>query len=175
MMERRKALGGSLPKRTTTARKPLVAAEGGDVRGDARRVGQPGSLDHDGLHPPAAQPVPRRRDAGERIVPIIPDEGRTFGMDALFRELEIYASQGQKYEPVDHDLLLSYTEDSDGQILEEGITEAGSMASFIAAGDVVRHPWRADDPVLHLLFDVRVPARRRPDLAGGRHPRRAAS
>ncbi len=70
---------------------------------------------------------------GERVVPIIPDEGRTFGMDSLFKELEIYASQGQKYEPVDHDLLLSYTEDSDGQILEEGITEAGSMASFIAA------------------------------------------
>ena len=67
-------------------------------------------------------------------MPIIPDEARTFGMDALFRELKIYASQGQKYEPVDHDLLLSYTESSDGQILEEGITEAGSMASFIAAG-----------------------------------------
>ena len=71
---------------------------------------------------------------GARVVPIIPDEGRTFGMDALFPELKIYASQGQKYEPVDHKLLLSYTESSSGQILEEGITEAGSMASFIAAG-----------------------------------------
>jgi pyruvate dehydrogenase E1 component len=75
----------------------------------------------------------RDTQMGERVVPIIPDEGRTFGMDSLFKELEIYASQGQKYEPVDHDLLLSYAEDSDGQILEEGITEAGSMASFIAA------------------------------------------
>jgi pyruvate dehydrogenase E1 component len=76
------------------------------------------------------------RDAsfGERVVPIIPDEARTFGMDSLFRELKIYASQGQKYEPVDHDLLLSYTESTSGQILEEGITEAGSLASFIAAG-----------------------------------------
>ena len=71
---------------------------------------------------------------GSRVVPIIPDEARTFGMDSLFRELRIYASQGQKYEPVDHDLLLSYTESSDGQILEEGITEAGAMCSFIAAG-----------------------------------------
>src|SRR4029077_9783147 len=62
-----------------------------------------------------------------------PDEARTFGMDALFRELKIYAALGQKYEPVDHDLLLSYTESNRGQILEEGITEAGSMASFIAA------------------------------------------
>jgi pyruvate dehydrogenase E1 component len=70
---------------------------------------------------------------GRRVVPIIPDEGRTFGMDALFKELKIYASQGQLYEPVDHNMLLSYVEDDDGQILEEGITEAGSMASWIAA------------------------------------------
>ena len=70
---------------------------------------------------------------GERVVPIIPDEARTFGMDSLFREIGIYASQGQLYEPVDHNLLLSYTEEKDGQILEEGITEAGALASFTAA------------------------------------------
>ena len=67
-------------------------------------------------------------------MPIIPDEARTFGMDALFKELGIYASNGQLYEPVDHNLLLSYMEAKDGQILEEGITEAGSLASWIAAG-----------------------------------------
>ena len=71
---------------------------------------------------------------GARVVPIIPDEARTFGMDALFREFKIYASHGQKYDPVDAELLLSYAESKDGQILEEGITEAGSMASFTAAG-----------------------------------------
>ena len=71
---------------------------------------------------------------GPRVVPIIPDEARTFGMDSLFKEFGIYASQGQQYEPVDHALLLSYKESQRGQILEEGITEAGSMASFIAAG-----------------------------------------
>jgi pyruvate dehydrogenase E1 component len=71
---------------------------------------------------------------GPRVVPIIPDEGRTFGVDALFRELKIYASEGQKYEPVDAAMLHAYIESSDGQILEEGITEAGSMASFTAAG-----------------------------------------
>ena len=71
---------------------------------------------------------------GPRVVPIVPDEARTFGMDALFKEIGIYASRGQQYEPVDHDLLLSYKESKDGQILEEGITEAGSLASFIAAG-----------------------------------------
>jgi len=75
----------------------------------------------------------RDPDFGSRVVPIIPDEGRTFGMDALFKELKIYASQGQLYEPVDHDLLLSYVEGRDGQILEEGITEAGGLASWIAA------------------------------------------
>ncbi len=71
---------------------------------------------------------------GKHVVPIIPDEGRTFGMDPFFREFGIYASQGQKYTPVDAEMLLNYHEAQDGQLLEEGITEAGSMASFIAAG-----------------------------------------
>jgi pyruvate dehydrogenase E1 component len=71
---------------------------------------------------------------GKRVVPIIPDEARTFGLDALFREVKIYAPFGQAYEPVDAALLLSYQEARNGQILEEGITEAGSMASFTAAG-----------------------------------------
>ncbi|MCX6619796.1 MAG: pyruvate dehydrogenase (acetyl-transferring), homodimeric type, partial [Acidobacteria bacterium] len=71
---------------------------------------------------------------GRFVVPIIPDEGRTFGMEALFRQIGIYASQGQLYKPVDRDMLLYYREAKDGQILEEGITEAGSMASLTAAG-----------------------------------------
>ena len=73
------------------------------------------------------------------MVPIVPDEARTFGMDSLFRELKIYASQGQLYEPVDAQLLLSYAEAQNGQILEEGITEAGSMASWIAAATSYAH------------------------------------
>ncbi|MGH9297470.1 MAG: pyruvate dehydrogenase (acetyl-transferring), homodimeric type, partial [Acidimicrobiales bacterium] len=71
---------------------------------------------------------------GRHVVPIIPDEGRTFGLDALFSEVKIYASEGQRYTSVDAGLLLSYAEDRRGQILEEGITEAGAMASFQAAG-----------------------------------------
>ncbi|MHB8293735.1 MAG: pyruvate dehydrogenase (acetyl-transferring), homodimeric type [Acidimicrobiales bacterium] len=71
---------------------------------------------------------------GQRIVPIIPDEARTFGLDALFKEIKIYSSAGQLYTPVDAGLLLSYVESRDGQILEEGITEAGAMASLTAAG-----------------------------------------
>ncbi|HYZ86772.1 MAG TPA: pyruvate dehydrogenase (acetyl-transferring), homodimeric type, partial [Bryobacteraceae bacterium] len=70
----------------------------------------------------------------KHIVPIIPDEARTFGMDSLFTQIGIYASQGQLYTPVDRDTLMYYKESKDGQLLEEGITEAGSMASFTAAG-----------------------------------------
>jgi pyruvate dehydrogenase E1 component len=76
----------------------------------------------------------RNKSIGRQIVPIIPDEARTFGLDALFREIGIYSSKGQLYEPVDIKSLLYYHEAKDGQILEEGITEAGSMSSFIAAG-----------------------------------------
>jgi pyruvate dehydrogenase E1 component len=73
-------------------------------------------------------------ELGKYVVPIVPDEARTFGMESLFREYGIYASQGQKYKPVDANVLLYYKEAKDGQILEEGITEMGSMASFLAAG-----------------------------------------
>src|SRR5205807_7774176 len=76
----------------------------------------------------------RDPDIGARVVPIIPDEARTFGLDALFREYKIYAPFGQRYQPVDAELLLSYREASNGRILEEGITEAGSMAATTAAG-----------------------------------------
>ncbi|MFW6057885.1 MAG: pyruvate dehydrogenase (acetyl-transferring), homodimeric type [Persicimonas sp.] len=71
---------------------------------------------------------------GDLVVPIIPDEARTFGVEALFPQVGIYAAGGQQYEPVDADLLLSYEESPEGQILEEGISEAGAMSSFIAAG-----------------------------------------
>jgi pyruvate dehydrogenase E1 component len=76
----------------------------------------------------------RDKEIGDLIVPIVPDEARTFGMESLFRAVGIYSHVGQQYEPVDMDTLLFYKEAKDGQILEEGITEAGSMSSFIAAG-----------------------------------------
>ena len=76
----------------------------------------------------------RDETIGEYIVPIVPDEARTFGMETLFRQFGIYSHVGQLYEPVDADSLIYYKETTDGQILEEGITEAGSLASFIAAG-----------------------------------------
>lgn len=79
------------------------------------------------------------KNIGDHIVPIIPDESRTFGMESLFRQVGIYASEGQKYDPVDEDSLMYYREDKEGAILEEGITEAGCMGSFIAAGTAYSH------------------------------------
>jgi pyruvate dehydrogenase E1 component len=76
----------------------------------------------------------RHKSIGRQIVPIIPDEARTFGMDALFKDIGIYSPKGQLYEPVDNKSLLYYRETKDGQILEEGISETGAMSSFIAAG-----------------------------------------
>lgn len=79
------------------------------------------------------------KNVGDHIVPIIPDESRTFGMESLFRQVGIYAADGQKYDPVDKDSLMYYREDKQGAILEEGITEAGCMGSFIAAGTAYSH------------------------------------
>ncbi len=133
MIERRRALGGSMPKRTTIARKVLTLPND-----DAFKEFDNGSASQSVSTTMGftrlLRNLARDKDFGERVVPIIPDEARTFGMDSLFGEFKIYASQGQKYEPVDHDMLLNYAEAVDGQILEEGITEAGSLASFIAAG-----------------------------------------
>ena len=133
MFERRRALDGFLPRRVIRTKRPIQmpgdkAFEevlGGSGKQAASTTTAFTRLLRNLMRDPAF---------GPRVVPIIPDEARTFGMDALFKEFGIYASQGQMYEPVDHDLLLSYTESQSGQILEEGITEAGSMASFIAAG-----------------------------------------
>ena len=120
----------------------------------------------------------RDKEIGPRIVPIIPDEARTFGMDSWFPSLKIYNRNGQLYTAVDAELMLAYKESEIGQILHEGINEAGSAALVHRGRHVVCHAQRADDPDLHLLFDVRVPAhrrrpvgRRRPD--GARLPARA--
>ena len=133
MMERRKALGGSIPKRVVKARRPLQLPEDGAFAELLTGSGTQAVSTTMGFTR-LLRGLARDEKFGHRVVPIIPDEARTFGMDSLFRELKIYASQGQKYEPVDHEMLLSYAEAPNGQILEEGITEAGSTASFIAAG-----------------------------------------
>ncbi len=131
LLARRKALGGFLPVRTETApplEVPTLADFGEFLKGSERF-----EVSTTMAFVRLLGTLLRNKKIGNRIVPIIPDEARTFGMDPLFREVGIYAPKGQLYEPVDSKTLLYYHETKDGQILEEGITEAGSMASFIAA------------------------------------------
>ncbi|NLA36724.1 MAG: pyruvate dehydrogenase (acetyl-transferring), homodimeric type [Actinobacteria bacterium] len=132
MMERRRSLGGSIPKRTTEPRRPIELPEASTF---AELLGGSGgqAASTTTAFTRLLRNLCRDPKIGQRIVPIVPDEARTFGMDSLFREIGIYAAQGQKYESVDHHLLLSYSESVDGQMLEEGITEAGSLASWTAA------------------------------------------
>ena len=131
MLQRRRALGGSLPRRV--------------IRSAALPAPAPSVFEElfKGSDRPASTTMAfgrllrnlvREPKIGRRVVPIIPDEARTFGMEPLFKEVGIYSPLGQRYTPVDAELFLSYRESVDGQLLEEGITEAGSMASFTAAG-----------------------------------------
>jgi len=132
LLERRRVLGGPLPKRRTTvdvqleAPKPELFAEfyQGMAKGEASTTM---------VFSRMLAKLLRDKTIGKRVVPIVPDEARTFGMDALFGQVGIYAAHGQLYEPIDKGKLLYYRESKDGQVLEEGITEAGSMASFISA------------------------------------------
>jgi pyruvate dehydrogenase E1 component len=133
MVDRRTALDGPVPRRVTTIKRKLEVP-GPDVFGEFDAGSGPQEVSTTMAFTRLLRNLARDDKFGQRVVPIIPDEARTFGMDALFREFKIYASQGQKYDPVDKKLLLSYTESQDGQLLEEGITEAGSTASFTAAG-----------------------------------------
>ncbi len=132
LQERRRQLGGSLPARIVTAKPlevPSLDAFGELLKGSGR-MEMSTTMGFVRL----LSLLIRHKAIGRQIVPIIPDEARTFGLDALFREVGIYSPKGQLYDPVDSKSLLYYHEAKDGQILEEGITEAGSMASFIAAG-----------------------------------------
>jgi pyruvate dehydrogenase E1 component len=130
--ERRQELGGYLPARSLSSR-PLPVPdlslfdsvlEGSDDREMSTTM----------VFVRLLTLLTRDKQIGNRIVPIVPDEARTFGMEGLFRTLGIYSSVGQLYEPVDREQIMYYREDVQGQILEEGITEAGAMASWIAAG-----------------------------------------
>ncbi len=131
LFERRRALGGSLPKRIVRAR--VLPAPEPDALAEFAK-GSPTAVSTTMVFTRLLRNLMRDPGLGQRIVPIIPDEARTFGMDPLFKEAGIYAALGQRYEPVDSELVLSYREATDGQVLEEGITEAGSMASLQAAG-----------------------------------------
>jgi pyruvate dehydrogenase E1 component len=130
LLERRKKLGGFLPARINTA--PPLDVPKPEFFGELLKGGASASTTMSFGR--LLTMLLRHKAVGRNVVPIIPDEARTFGLDALFREIGIYAPKGQLYEPVDKESFLYYNETKDGQILEEGITEAGSMSSFVAAG-----------------------------------------
>ncbi len=133
LLERRRLLGGCVPKRLVRAH-PLARPAEKVFAEFASGTREDQAVSTTMGFAKLLRNLVRDPEWGRRVVPIIPDEARTFGMEVLFREIGIYAASGQKYEPVDSKLVLSYTEKKDGQLLEEGITEAGSMASFTAAG-----------------------------------------
>src|SRR5713226_4363848 len=132
MQERRKQLGGYLPERKVRSKPIKAVSESHFEEFYKGTEGREASTTM--VFVRLLAKLLRDPEIGKLIVPIIPDEARTFGMEALFRQVGIYSSVGQLYEPVDMDTLLYYKEAKNGQILEEGITEAGSMCSFIAAG-----------------------------------------
>ncbi|MBW8826173.1 MAG: pyruvate dehydrogenase (acetyl-transferring), homodimeric type [Acidobacteria bacterium] len=132
LRQRTRALDGSLPRRVVHSRRQVVLPDDKAFTDFFTGSGSQAASTTMAFARMLRNLV-RDENAGKHVVPIIPDEARTFGLDALFREIGIYASKGQLYEPVDAGMQLSYREARDGQILEEGITEAGAMASFTAA------------------------------------------
>jgi pyruvate dehydrogenase E1 component len=131
LLARRHAQGGFLPERRVV-RKTLDVPESDLYEEFAKGTDQDVASTMAFVR--LLRKLMRDRKVGDRVVPIIPDEARTFGMESLFPDFKIYAARGQLYEPVDAKHLLAYRESQQGQILEEGITEAGSMGSFTAAG-----------------------------------------
>jgi len=137
--ERRQELGGYLPQRRQKAEKspavPALAAFDQVLKGS----GEGREISTTMAFVRLLTALLRDKELGKRIVPIVPDEARTFGMEGMFRQLGIFASEGQKYEPVDKDQVMFYREDKAGQILEEGINEAGAFSSWIAAATAYSH------------------------------------
>ncbi len=132
LQERRKELGGYLPSRKTDVRPIKTPPE--DIFEEFYKGTEGRDVSSTMVFVRILAKLLKDKELGKYVVPIVPDEARTFGMEALFRQVGIYSHAGQLYEPVDSASLLYYKEAKDGQILEEGITEAGSMSSFIAAG-----------------------------------------
>ena len=132
LKERRRALGGYIPSRSSNAH-PIKITDPSIFDASMKSSGDR-ELSTTMALVAILGKIFRDKAVAPKLVPIIPDEARTFGMEGFFQKVGIYAHEGQKYEPVDSEQLSSYREDQSGQVLEEGITEAGAMSSFIAAG-----------------------------------------
>jgi pyruvate dehydrogenase E1 component len=134
MLDRRRELGGFLPQRQVVTPSLELKPSYQEIFEEFHKGTEGRKASTTMVFVRMLSKLLRDRDLGHLVVPIVPDEARTFGMEALFRQVGIYSHVGQLYEPVDMDTLLYYKEATNGQIFEEGITEAGSMSSFIAAG-----------------------------------------
>jgi pyruvate dehydrogenase E1 component len=137
--ERRKALGGYLPQRRAKADKVPAVPPLNSFEQLLKGSGEGREISTTMAFVRALTALVRDKEIGKRIVPIVPDEARTFGMEGMFRQLGIFAAEGQKYEPVDKDQVMFYREDKQGQILEEGINEAGAFSSWVAAATSYSH------------------------------------
>jgi len=138
LQARRKALGGYLPQRRRRAENiplvpPLTAFDQQLKGSEGREISTTMAFVR------ILTALVRDKNIGRHVVPIVPDEARTFGMEGMFRQLAIYSSEGQRYEPVDREQVMYYREDKAGQILEEGINEAGGFSSWIAAATSYSH------------------------------------
>ena len=169
LRERRAALGGSLPQRRTEA-PPLPVPELCAFKAQLDGTGER-EISTTMAFVRILSTLLRDKQLGPHVVPIVPDESRTFGMEGMFRQLGIFSQVGQLYTPQDADQLMSYREDKTGPDPAGGDQRAGRVLLVDRGGDVVRQPRRLDDPVLHLLLDVRLPARRRPRVGRRRLPR----
>jgi pyruvate dehydrogenase E1 component len=137
--ERRQALGGYLPQRRRKSDKPPAVPPLGAFEQVLKGSGEGREISTTMAFVRVLTALVRDKEIGRHIVPIVPDEARTFGMEGMFRQLGIFAAEGQKYEPVDKDQVMYYREDRQGQIIEEGITEAGAFSSWIAAATAYSH------------------------------------
>ena len=133
MHERRRELGGYLPQRRRRADEALQIPELDAFKAVLEPTAEGREISTTQAFVRVLTALTRDASIGQRVVPIVPDEARTFGMEGMFRQLGIYAPEGQKYTPVDKDQVMYYREDKSGQILEEGINEAGAFCSWIAA------------------------------------------
>jgi len=133
MHERRKALGGYLPQRRRVSSEAFAVPGLDALKAVLEPTAEGREISTTQAFVRVLTALIRDKSIGSRVVPIVPDEARTFGMEGMFRQLGIYAPEGQKYTPVDKDQVMYYREDKAGQILEEGINEAGAFSSWIAA------------------------------------------
>ncbi|MGC4804284.1 pyruvate dehydrogenase (acetyl-transferring), homodimeric type [Micromonospora sp. DT233] len=147
LKERRQQLGGYLPSRRTAGKK--LAIPGPERFSDVKRGSGKQKVATTMAFVRLLKDIMKDKEFGKRWVPIIPDEARTFGMDSLFPTAKIYSPHGQRYTSVDRELFLSYKESTSGQILHEGINEAGSVASFTAAGTAYA---THDEPMIPLYI-----------------------